>query len=78
MTSRIQQFQQQPQELELWKKLYYQHQQEYIRRKLRAIKYLWEGQSRAEVAERIGCTYKTLTSWIDQFVQGGLAPDFSR
>jgi transposase len=72
MPSRTQQFQEQPQDLELWKKLYYQHQQEYIRNKLKAIKYLWEGKSRPEVAENLGCSYKTLTSWIDQFIQGGL------
>lgn len=73
MTSKTQQFHQQPQDLELWKKLYYQHQQEYIHQKLKAIKYLWEGKSRAEVAEQLGCTYKTLTTWIDEFIQGGLA-----
>jgi hypothetical protein len=28
---------------ELWQKLYYQHQQSYIRQKLLAIKYLWLG-----------------------------------
>jgi hypothetical protein len=72
MPSRTQQFQEQPQDLELWKKLYYQHQQEYIRNKLKAIKYLWQGKSRPEVAEHVGCSYKTLTSWIDQFIQGGL------
>ncbi|MEG4293482.1 hypothetical protein Q5692_32775 [Microcoleus sp. C2C3] len=27
----------------LWQKLYYQHQQSYIRQKLLAIKYLWVG-----------------------------------
>ena len=72
MPSKTQQFQEQPQDWEVWKKLYYQHQQEYIRKKLNAIKYLWEGKSRSDVAERLGCTYKTLTTWIDEFLQGGL------
>ncbi len=72
MPSRTQVFKEQSQDLEQWKKLYYQHQQEYIRKKLKALKYLWEGKSRREVTERIGCTYKTLTTWIDQFLQGGL------
>jgi transposase len=72
MTSRSQQFHQQPQDWELWKKLYYQHQQEYIRKKLRAIKSLWLNKTRAEVADELGCTYKTLSTWIEQFLQGGL------
>lgn len=59
-------------DLELWKKLYYKHQQEYIRKRLLAIKYLWEGKSRTEVTTLIGCTYKSLTQWIDKFLEGGL------
>ena len=57
---------------ELWQKLYYQHQQSYIRQKLLAIKYLWLGNSRPEVAQKVGCSYVTLTEWIDKFIQGGL------
>jgi transposase len=57
---------------ELWQKLYYQHQQSYIRQKLLAIKYLWLGYSRREVAQQVGCSYVTLTEWIDKFIKGGL------
>lgn len=57
---------------ELWQKLYYQHQQNYIRQKLLAIKYLWLGYSRPELAKLIGCSYVTLTEWIDKFIKGGL------
>lgn len=57
---------------ELWPKLYYQHQQSYIRQKLLAIKYLWQGKSRPEVAKQVGCSYVTLTEWIDKFLKGGL------
>lgn len=57
---------------ELWQKLYYQHQQSYIRQKLIAIKYLWQGYSRPEVAKKMGCSYVTLTEWIDKFIKGGL------
>ncbi len=57
---------------ELWQKLYYQNQQSYIRQKLLAIKYLWLGDSRPEVAQKVGCSYVTLTEWIDKFIKGGL------
>lgn len=72
MLSRTEQLCQQPLDLELWQKLYYKHQQAYLRQRLLAIKYLCEGKSRREVSELLGCTYKTLTKWIDKFVSGGL------
>lgn len=59
-------------DLERWKSLYYKHQQQYIRQRLLAIKYLYEGKSRKEISELLGCTYKTLTTWIDKFLSGGL------
>ena len=55
-----------------WKKTYYKHQQQYIRRRLEAIKYLQEGQSRKEVMEKVGCARQSLTTWIDMYCQGGL------
>lgn len=59
-------------DLELWQKLYNNTQQEYLRKRLRAIKYLYEGKMRPEIAKIIGCTYKTLTTWIDLFLNKGL------
>ena len=59
-------------DLNLWQLLYYKHQQEYIRKRLLAIKYLYEGKSRKEVIELLKCSYKTLSSWIDKFLCGGL------
>lgn len=59
-------------DLNLWQKLYYKHQQEYIRKRLLAIKYLYEGKSRSEVIELLDCSYKTLSNWIDKFLNGGL------
>ncbi len=59
-------------DLELWQKLYYKHQQEYLRKRLLAIKYLYEGKSRTEVSETLDCNYKTLSTWIDKFIKGGL------
>lgn len=72
MASRTEQLCQQQLDLELWQKFYYKHQQEYLRKRLLAIKYLWSGKSRREVSELLGCTYITLTTWIDKFLEGGL------
>lgn len=58
--------------MELWQKLYYKSQQEYLRKRLLAIKYLYEGKSRTEVSEILDCNYKTLSQWIDKFLKGGL------
>jgi transposase len=59
-------------DVELWRKLYYKHQQGYLRQRLLAIKYLYEGKTRTEVSELVKCTYKTLSTWIDKFLEGGL------
>ena len=57
----------------LWQKLYYRHAQQYIRKRLDAIKLLMDGQSRTQVAQQLNCRYDTLTSWIDAYLTGGLA-----
>jgi transposase len=61
-----------PPDWELWQKLYYKHPQAYLRQRLLAIKYLWEGKSRPEVTQLLNCNYKSLTKWIDKFLEGGL------
>jgi hypothetical protein len=43
MSSRTVRLRQVSPDWDLWKKLYYQHQQAYLRQRLLAIKYLWEG-----------------------------------
>lgn len=53
-------------------KLYYRHQQEYIRHRLKAIQLLHQGNSRIQVCEQVGCSYDTLTSWLRKYLQGGL------
>lgn len=60
-------------DLEEWQRLYYKHQQEYIRRRLIAVKYLDEGYSRLQICQLIDCSYNTLASWIDKFIEEGLA-----
>lgn len=72
MRSRTQDFQKQQLNLEQWQKLYYQNQKSYLRARLLAIKFLAEGKTRTEVSQLVDCTYKTLTSWIDKYLEGGL------
>jgi transposase len=55
-----------------WRKMYYKHQQQYIRKRLEAIKYLQEGKSRQEVLDKVGCARQSLVTWIDMYCQGGL------
>ena len=37
-----------------------------------AIQYLYEGKTRTEVSDLLDCHYKTLSTWIDKFLEGGL------
>ena len=72
MKNRTQKFREIKLDFEAWQKLYYKYQQDYIRKRLCAIKYLCEGQTRSTVCELVGCSYNTLTSWIDKYLDGGL------
>lgn len=72
MRSRTQKLKQKELNIEQWQKLYYQNQQSYLRTRLLAIKFLAEGKTRTEVTKLANCTYKTLTSWIDKYLEGGL------
>jgi transposase len=56
-----------------WQKLYYRHQQQYIRQRLDAIQLLQQGNRRNAVCEQVGCSYDTLTHWIKQYLEGGLS-----
>jgi len=57
---------------EEWQRSYYKHQQQYIRKRLEAIKYLWEGKSRKEVMEKLDCARESIARWIDMYLEGGL------
>ena len=72
MRGRTQELKKQQLNLEEWQKLYDQNQQSYLRVRLLAIKHLAEGKSRSEVLQLVNCTYKTLSSWIDKYLEGGL------
>jgi transposase len=62
-----------PLDLKDWQKQFNRHQQEYLRHRLKAIKSLYEGDSRKQVSLKLGCSYDTLTSWIDKYLKGGLS-----
>jgi transposase len=55
-----------------WQKLYYRHQQQYIRNRLDGIKLIQQGNSRAQVCQQVGCSYDTLTRWLKKYLSGGL------
>lgn len=58
--NRTQALSQKPFDAEQWQKLYYRHQQQYIRNRLEAIKRLQQGHSRTQVSQGLGCSYDTL------------------
>jgi transposase len=68
-----------PQDRELWRKLYYRHQKHRLRRRLLALKAIWDGQTLIEVCRTQKVLRKTLERWVDAYLQGGfralLAPE---
>lgn len=55
-----------------WQKYYKRNQQQYIRRRLDAIRLFWEGKSRQLIAQELAITYKTLSTYLDLYRRGGL------
>lgn len=70
--NRTQALEEKPLDTDKWQKLYYQHQQQYIRKRLDAIKLLKQGNNRFQVCQEVGCSYDTLTSWMDKYLSEGL------
>jgi transposase len=60
-----------PQDHDLWQVLFYRHQQQSRRRRLLALKALWDGQSQAEVCRTQHVQRKTLEVWMDAYLHGG-------
>ena len=60
-----------PEDPDWWVKLYYKHQQHSRRRRLFALKSLWEGQSIIQVCRSQGIARDTLNHWIDAYLEGG-------
>ena len=62
-----------PKDWELWQTLHNQQQADHMRRRLEAIKWLWEGKQMGQVCELVGCNIKTLRSWVDLYLDGGFS-----
>lgn len=60
-----------PRDRERWQSLFYRHQQQSKRRRLLALKGLWDGQSMIEVCRAQGLQRKTLEKWLDAYLHGG-------
>ena len=60
-----------PQDRELWQKQFYRHPQQSRRRRLLALKAVWEGQSLIQVCRPQGVQRKTLETWLDRSLHGG-------
>lgn len=60
-----------PKDRELWQALYYRHQQQSRRRRLLALRAIWDGASMAEVCRGQGVRRKTLEGWLDSYLHGG-------
>jgi transposase len=56
---------------DLWQALYYRHQQQSRRRRLLALKAIWDGANMAEVCRTQGVQRKTLEIWLDSYLHGG-------
>ena len=59
-----------------WQKYYNHHQQEYIRKRLKAVKLYYCSVQRQEIAKQLQISYKTLSGYLDQYRFAGLGkPD---
>lgn len=74
---RIQRFA--PKDRELWQKLYYRHKTQRQRRRLLALKAIWDGQTMATVCREQKVHRHSLEHWFDLYLHGGfdalLAPE---
>ncbi len=68
-----------PQDREQWQKLYYRHKAQRPRRRLTALKAIWDGDTLADVCRSQKVRRKTLEHWLDLYLHGGfkalLAPE---
>lgn len=69
---RLEKLREKPFEIEIWQKLFYQNQKSSIRKRLEAVKYLYEGMTRKEVMIEVRCARQTLITWIDMYCAAGL------
>lgn len=55
-----------------WQKHYNRHQQEYIRKRLKAIKLYYSSLKREAIAKQLQISYKTLSGYLDRYLSAGL------
>ena len=55
-----------------WQKYYNPHQQEYIRKRLKAIKLYYCSVKRQPIAQQLQISYKTLSGYLDRYLSAGL------
>ena len=67
-----------PHDREEWKKQYYAHQKQWQRRRLIALKAVWDGMSLAEVSRQQHVRPATLSDWLNRYLQGGYEALLSR
>ena len=60
-----------PKDRELWQKLYYRHKAQRQRRRLLALKAIWDGQTLAAVCRDQKVHRHSLERWIDLYLHGG-------
>ena len=59
-------------DFELLDKLYKKEQKEYIRTRLKAIRWLWEGKSRPEIVAKLDIDRSSLLNWIKVLIAEGI------
>ena len=62
-----------PHDQEAWQKQYYGHQKHWQRRRLLALKAIWDGQNLSEVCREHHVRRQTLVYWLDSYLHGGFA-----
>jgi len=60
-----------PQDRDEWQRLYYHHQNFYFRRRLNAVRLIWDGLKLVDVCIAVNCDIKSLRKWIDAYLSGG-------
>ena len=60
-----------PKDRQAWQEQYYQHQKYWHRRRLLALKAIWDGQNLAEVCRNQKVRRQTLNGWLDAYLHGG-------
>lgn len=55
-----------------WHKYYTRYQQDYIRRRLKAVRLYYASVKREDIAKQLQISYKTLSSYLDIYLSAGL------